>query len=184
MNTIWHPFTQHGLEEDIIKISYTQDEFLISSDGRKIIDGISSWWVNTLGHRNPKIMHAIEEETKKTDQLIFAGFTHEPALKVAKMIGEFLPEKLKYTFFSDSGSTSVEVALKMAVGYFYNKLGKDKSKIVAFEHSYHGDTFGGMSSGARSVFNKPYSHMLFDVTHIPYPEKGREETIIEIKEMN
>ena len=178
MNTIWHPFTQHGLEEDIIKISYTQDEFLISSDGRKIIDGISSWWVNTLGHRNPKIMHAIEEETKKTDQLIFAGFTHEPALKVAKMLGEFLPEKLKYTFFSDSGSTSVEVALKMAVGYFYNKFGKDKSKIVAFEHSYHGDTFGGMSSGARSVFNKPYSHMLFDVTHIPYPEKGREEKTI------
>lgn len=178
MNTIWHPFTQHGLEEDIIKISYTRDEFLISSDGRKIIDGISSWWVNTLGHRNPKIMRAIEEEAKKTDQLIFAGFTHEPALKVAELLGEFLPEKLKYTFFSDSGSTSVEVALKMAVGYFYNKFGKDKSKIVAFEHSYHGDTFGGMSSGARSVFNKPYSHMLFDVIHIPYPEKGLEDKTI------
>lgn len=178
MNTIWHPFTQHGLEEDIIKISYTRDEFLISSDGRKIIDGISSWWVNTLGHRNPKIMKAIEEEAKKTDQLIFAGFTHEPALKVAELLGEFLPEKLKYTFFSDSGSTSVEVALKMAVGYFYNKFGKDKSKIVAFEHSYHGDTFGGMSSGARSVFNKPYSHMLFDVIHIPYPEKGLEDKTI------
>lgn len=178
MSNIWHPFTQHGLEEEIIKIDYTQDEFLFSSDGRKIIDGISSWWVNTLGHRNPKIMKAIEEETIKLDQLIFAGFTHEPAIRVAEKLNKFLPDKLKYTFFSDSGSTSVEVALKMAVGYFYNKYGKNKSKIVAFEHSYHGDTFGGMSSGARSVFNKPYSNMLFDVIHIPYPEKGKEDISI------
>lgn len=179
MSNIWHPFTQHGLMEEIIEIDHSQDEFLYSTDGREIIDGISSWWVNTLGHRNPKISKAIEEQSKKLHQIIFAGFTHAPALQVAKKLNELLPEKLKYSFFSDSGSTSVEVALKMAVGYFYNKYGKNKSKIIAFEHAYHGDTFGGMSSGARGVFNDPYSKMLFDVEHIPYPQKGFEQKTIE-----
>ncbi len=176
---IWHPFTQHGLNEDIIEIDTSYDEFLITKSGEKIIDGISSWWVNTLGHKNPKISQAIKNEADKLHQIIFAGFVHNPAKNVAKNLSKFLPNDYSHIFFSDSGSTSVEVALKMAVGYHFNN-GKNKSKIVAMEHSYHGDTFGGMSSGARSVFNEPYTKMLFDVEHIPYPAPGKEEITIDV----
>ncbi len=213
---IWHPFTQHGLEEPIIKIKSAKDEFLYTQDGKTIIDGISSWWVNTLGHSNPTITKAICEQAEKLQQIIFAGFTHNPAEEVAAKIKRFLPPKLEYAFFSDSGSTSV--ALKMAVGYFHNIANglhsnttltpspqpsplkgegvrcnsssicyngfKNKTKIVAFEKSYHGDTFGGMSSGGRGVFNKAYSNMLFDVIHLPFPEKGAEHrTIQEFKKV-
>lgn len=176
---IWHPFTQHGLEEPIIKIESANDEFLHTADGVTIIDGISSWWVNTLGHSNPTITNAICEQAEQLQQVIFAGFTHNPAEEVAAKIKQFLPPKLEYAFFSDSGSTSVEVALKMAVGYFHNKGYANKTKIVAFEKAYHGDTFGGMSSGGKSVFNKPYSNMLFEVIHLPYPENGAEGKTIE-----
>lgn len=176
---IWHPFTQHGLEEPIIEIKSAKDEFLYTEDGKTIIDGISSWWVNTHGHSNHAITKAICEQAKKLQQVIFAGFTHNPAEEVAAKIKQFLPPELEYTFFSDSGSTSVEVAFKMAVGYFHNKGFENKTKIVAFEKAYHGDTFGGMSSGGKSVFNKPYNNMLFDVIHLPYPEKGSENSTIE-----
>jgi len=176
---IWHPFTQHGLNEPVIEIKTSKDEFLITKSGEKIIDGISSWWVNTLGHKNPDIARAIADEAGKLHQIIFAGFTHAPALDVAKNLSGFLPDSYSHVFFSDSGSTSVEVALKMAVGYHYNKTGKKRSKIVAMEHSYHGDTFGGMASGARSVFNEPYTKMLFDVEHIPCPSYGMEEKTLE-----
>ena len=174
---IWHPFTQHGLNEPIIEIKTSENEFLITKTGEKIIDGISSWWVNTLGHKNPVITKTIQKEAEKLHQIIFAGFTHKPALNVAERLSKFLPENFTHIFFSDSGSTSVEVALKMAVGYHYNK-GQKRSKIVAMEHSYHGDTFGGMASGARSVFNEPYTKMLFDVERIPYPAPGKEEETI------
>lgn len=177
---IWHPFTQHGLEEPIINIANAKDEFLYTQDGQKIIDGISSWWVNTLGHSNPAITKAICEQAEKLQQVIFAGFTHNPAEEVAAKIKRFLPPKLEYAFFSDSGSTSVEVALKMAVGYFHNKGFENKTKIVAFEKAYHGDTFGGMSSGGKSVFNQAYTNMLFDVIHLPFPEKDAESRTIEV----
>lgn len=176
---IWHPFTQHGLEEPIIKIEKAENEFLYSDRNAKIIDGISSWWVNTLGHSNPKITDAIKKQSELLQQVIFAGFTHKPAEEVVSKLRKFLPEKLEYAFFSDSGSTSVEVGLKMAVGYFYNKGLKNKTKIIAFEKSYHGDTFGGMSSSHRGPFNLAYDNMLFDVIHLPYPEKGKEENTIE-----
>lgn len=176
---IWHPFTQHGLEEPIINIARAKNEFLITPDGRKIIDGISSWWVNTLGHSNPKIIDAIKKQSEQLQQVIFAGFTHNPAEEVVSKLCKYLPQKFEYAFFSDSGSTSVEVALKMAVGCFYNKGHKNKTKIIAFENSYHGDTFGGMSSGHRGPFNIAYSKMLFDVIHLPYPQKGNEEKTIQ-----
>lgn len=177
---IWHPFTQHGLEEPIIKIESAKDEFLHTDEGKTIIDGISSWWVNTLGHSNPIITKAICEQAEKLQQIIFAGFTHNPAEEVAAKIRQFLPKHLEYAFFSDSGSTSVEVALKMAVGYFHNKGNLNKTKIVAFEKAYHGDTFGGMSSGGKSVFNKAYTNMLFEVIHLPFPEKGAESRTIDV----
>ena len=175
---IWHPFTQHGLEEPIIKIKSAKDEFLFTENGDVIIDGISSWWVNTHGHSNPEIIKAISTQAEKLQQVIFAGFTHEPAEEVVKQLGKFLPETLEYSFFSDSGSTAVEVALKMAVGFWHNKGFKNKTKIVAFENSYHGDTFGGMSSGGKSIFNRAYTNMLFDVVHLPYPQCNKEEFTI------
>lgn len=182
MIEIWHPFWQHGLGEPVFEIESTQDEFLITKSGDKIIDGISSWWVNTLGHNNPYIKEAVKKEIDKMQQIIFAGFTHKPALEVAQKLSKFLPDKFSHIFYSDSGSICVEVALKMAVGYYFNKFNKNKSKIVAFEHSYHGDTFGGMSSGADSVFNLPYRKMLFEVLRIPYPELNREEETIKAYE--
>ena len=178
MMDIWHPFWQHGLGEPIYKIKETKNEFLITEDNKKIIDGISSWWVNTLGHNHPYITDAIKKQSESMQQVIFAGFTHNPALETAKKLSNFLPSKFSHIFYSDSGSICVEVALKMAVGYYYNKYGKNKSKIVAMEHSYHGDTFGGMSSGAESVFNVPYRKMLFEVLRIPYPKEGEEEKTI------
>lgn len=179
---IWHPFWQHGLNEPIFEIKETKDEFLITKDGNKIIDGISSWWVNTLGHNNPYIVQGVKKELELMQQIIFAGFVHKPALDVAKKLKKFLPNNFSHIFFSDSGSICVEVALKMAVGYYYNKFNKNKSKIVAMEHSYHGDTFGGMSSGAESVFNVPYKKMLFEVLRIPYPEENKEEKTIKAYE--
>lgn len=181
---IWHPFTQHCLNEPIIKITSAKDEFLYSDEGKTIIDGISSWWVNTHGHSNPDIIKAICNQTESLQQVIFAGFTHNPAEEVAAKIRKFLPPKLEYAFFSDSGSTAVEVGIKMAVGYFHNKGIKNRTKIIAFEKAYHGDTFGGMSSGGKSIFNKPYTDMLFDVIHLPFPEQGSEDkTINTFKEL-
>ena len=171
---VWHPFTQHGLEPDMLPIARSEGAWLESTDGRRIFDGISSWWVITHGHRHPKIVRAIQEQADKLDQLIFAGFTHEPAETVARGLVEIAPRGLSHVFFSDSGSTSVEVALKMALGYWKN-TGKARTRILALENAYHGDTIGTMSAGARGVFNAAYEPLLFDVGRIPFPEKGAEQ---------
>ena len=148
--------------------------WLEASDGQRIFDGISSWWVITHGHRHPKIVRAIQEQADKLDQVIFAGFTHEPAETVARELMKIAPSGLAHVFFSDSGSTAVEVALKMALGYWRN-TGQKRTRIVALEHAYHGDTVGTMSAGARGVFNAAYAPLLFDVERIPYPAAGREQ---------
>jgi len=166
---IWHPFTQHALEPSMRRIRGAEGAWLEASDGQQIFDGVSSWWVITHGHRHPKIVAAIETQSAILDQVIFAGFTHEPAEQVAAGLVEIAPEGLSHVFFSDSGSTSVEVALKMALGYWKN-IGAQRSKILALEHAYHGDTIGTMSAGARGVFNATYEPLLFEVGRIPYPK--------------
>jgi len=171
---VWHPFTQHGLEPDMLSIASAEGAWLKTVDGRRIFDGISSWWVITHGHRHPKIVRAIQEQAAKLDQVIFAGFTHEPAEMVARGLIDLAPRGLSHVFFSDSGSTSVEVALKMALGYWKNS-GKPRTRILALEHAYHGDTIGTMSAGARGVFNAAYEPLLFDVGRIPFPEAGAEQ---------
>ncbi len=168
---VWHPFTQHGLNEPVPLVTHAEGAALYTADGRRVIDAISSWWVTTHGHCHPKIMAAVQAQTEKLDQLIFAGWTHEPAETLARELVAMMPRPLDHVFFSDSGSTSVEVALKMALGHFANR-GEDRSRIVVMEGSYHGDTVGGMSVGARGVFNKAYSALLFDVDVIPFPEVG------------
>jgi adenosylmethionine-8-amino-7-oxononanoate aminotransferase len=167
-SSIWHPFTQHGLGEPIPTVTHAKGAHLYTADGRQIIDAISSWWVTTHGHCHPQIMAAIAEQTQRLDQIIFAGWTHEPAETVARGLRALMPAELTRVFFSDSGSTSVEVALKMALGYWAN-LGQQRHRILVLEHSYHGDTIGAMSVGARGVFNAPYDPLLFDVGTIPFP---------------
>ncbi|RWI63635.1 MAG: adenosylmethionine--8-amino-7-oxononanoate transaminase [Mesorhizobium sp.] len=177
-SAVWHPFTQHALEPAMPAIARTEGAWLQTNDGTRILDAISSWWVVTHGHRHPKIMDAIRNATETLDQVIFAGLTHEPAEQLASALVDIAPAGLDWVFYSDSGSTSVEVALKMALGYFRN-IGAPRSRIVVMEHGYHGDTIGAMSVGARGVFNAAYEPLLFDVDTIPFPAAGREQETLD-----
>lgn len=176
---VWHPFTQHGLEEPIPLISHAEGAVLHRADGRRVIDAISSWWVTTHGHCHPRIVAAIAEQAGKLDQLIFAGWTHEPGNRLARELVDLLG--LPYVFYSDSGSTSVEVALKMALGFWANR-GEPRHRVLVLEHSYHGDTIGAMSVGARGVFNRAYAPLLFDVGTIPFPAAGAEQATLDALE--
>lgn len=175
---IWHPFTQHGLEEPIPLVTHAEGAALFTSDGRRVIDAISSWWVTTHGHAQPRIAAAIAQQAARLDQIIFAGWTHEPAETLAAGLRAIMPPELTRVFFSDSGSTSVEVALKMALGYWLNR-GEPRGRILVMEHGYHGDTIGAMSVGARGVFNRAYEPLLFDVGTIPFPAAGREQETLD-----
>lgn len=168
-SSVWHPFTQHGLGEPIPMVERASGARLHLADGTSMIDAVSSWWVTTHGHCHPAIMGAIAEQAQKLDQMIFAGWTHQPAEEVAAGLRAIMPEELTRVFFSDSGSTCVEVALKMALG-FWHWRGEARSRILVMENSYHGDTIGAMSVGERGVFNQPYDPLLFDVGRIPFPE--------------
>jgi adenosylmethionine-8-amino-7-oxononanoate aminotransferase len=171
---VWRPFTQHALQPGAIAIARAEGAWLEATDGARYFDAISSWWVITHGHRRPEIMQAIRAQTESLDQIIFAGFTHEPAEALARRLVAITPRGLDYVFYSDSGSTSVEVAIKMALGYWRNR-GETRARVVALEHGYHGDTIGAMSAGARGAFNAPYEPLLFDVARVPFPDEGREQ---------
>jgi adenosylmethionine-8-amino-7-oxononanoate aminotransferase len=175
---IWHPFTQHGLQPRMLEIAGAQGAWLETAAGGRLLDGIASWWVVTHGHCHPRIVAAIEAQTRRLDQVIFAGFTHAPAETLARSLIDLAPRGLANVFFSDSGSASVEVALKMALGYWRN-IGEKRRRIVALEHGYHGDTIGGMSVGARGVFSAAYEPLLFDVVRIPFPGPGEEQKTID-----
>jgi adenosylmethionine-8-amino-7-oxononanoate aminotransferase len=171
---VWHPFTQHALQPLALEVAAAEGAWLEASDGRRILDAISSWWVVTHGHCHPHIVAAVKAQAETLDQVIFAGFTHAPAEHLARGLIQLAPPGLCHVFYSDSGSTAVEVALKMALGYWHN-IGQPRHRILALEHGYHGDTIGGMSVGARGVFNAPYAPLLFEVTRIPLPVPGREQ---------
>ena len=178
---IWHPFTQHALQPNATMVARGKGAWLETPDGRRILDAISSWWVVTHGHCHPRIVAAIKRQAELLDQVIFAGFTHEAAEAVARRLVEITPAGLDHVFFSDSGSTSVEVGLKMALGYWHN-IGAPRTRIVALEHGYHGDTIGTMSAGARGVFSTPYEPLLFDVARVPFPSTGSEQACIDALE--
>jgi adenosylmethionine---8-amino-7-oxononanoate aminotransferase len=175
---VWHPFTQHAAHGEIPSIVRTGGAWLEAADGRRIFDAISSWWVITHGHCYRPIMQAIRAETERLDQVIFAGFTHPPAEELARQLIAITPPELTHVFFSDSGSTSVEVALKMALGFWLHS-GEGRRHILALEGAYHGDTIGGMSVGQRGVFNAPYDPLLFDVGRLPFPHQGREQETLD-----
>jgi adenosylmethionine---8-amino-7-oxononanoate aminotransferase len=175
---IWHPFTPQKGAAELIHIERAEGAYLYASDGRRFLDAIASWWVNIHGHGHPVIAKAIAEQALKLDHVLFAGFTHTPAIELAEKLLKVLPPAFSKIFYSDNGSTAVEVALKMAVQYFFNKGEIQRNRIIAFEDAYHGDTFGAMSAGGRSVFNAPFQELLFDVVHIPTPTAENLDTSI------
>ncbi|TGS84678.1 adenosylmethionine--8-amino-7-oxononanoate transaminase [Mesorhizobium sp. M3A.F.Ca.ET.174.01.1.1] len=177
-SAVWHPFTQHATEPVPPTIARTEGAYVETREGKRILDAISSWWVITHGHRHPKIVEAIRNATETLDQVIFAGLSHEPAERLASALVDMAPPGLDWVFYSDSGSTSVEVALKMALGFHRNN-GFPRSRIVVLEHSYHGDTIGTMSVGARGVFNAAYEPLLFEVDTIPFPAAGQEQQTLD-----
>jgi adenosylmethionine---8-amino-7-oxononanoate aminotransferase len=174
-SAIWHPFTQMKTAEMPIEIESASGCYLYAKDGRKILDAVSSWWVNIHGHAQPHIAQAIAKQAMQLEQVIFAGFTHQPAMQLAENLLTILPKNISKIFFSDDGSTAVEVALKMALQYWYNQNNFQKTKIVAFENAYHGDTFGAMSVAGKSAFNAAFQEKLFEVEFIPAPQRHQKE---------
>jgi adenosylmethionine---8-amino-7-oxononanoate aminotransferase len=163
---IWHPFTQEALDPAPVRVVKAEGAYLYTADGRRLIDGISSWWVSIHGHCHPRVMAAIAEQAKKVDHVLLAGFSHEPIEELALRLRDVLPSAFTHIFFSDNGSTAVEVALKMAVQYWQNTGRGEKRSIVALEHAYHGDTVGAMSVSADSAFTDPFRDMRFPVHRV------------------
>lgn len=173
---VWHPFTQVSYAPDNILIERGEGSCFIDEHGNRYIDGISSWWVNLHGHCHPHIIKAVTAQLHQLEHSIFAAFTHKPGIQLAEKLLSHLPGFDK-VFFSDNGSTSVEVALKMTFQYWANK-GTPKTKVIAFKDAYHGDTFGGMSVAARNAFNKPFEPLLFDVISIDLPTNENIDSVL------
>lgn len=166
---IWHPFTIIKGTPEPLKVVSGQGAYITLEDGRTVLDCISSWWVNLHGHSQPDIAKAIYEQAQKLEHVIFAGFTHDPAEQLAELITSKLPKNLNKLFYSDNGSTAVEVAMKMAYQYWKN-LGEYRKTFICFEGAYHGDTLGAMSAGERSIFSEVFKELMFDVEVLPFPE--------------
>ncbi|HET7228944.1 MAG TPA: adenosylmethionine--8-amino-7-oxononanoate transaminase [Longimicrobium sp.] len=168
---VWHPYTQHGIVHAFTPIVRGEGAYLVDAGGRRLLDAISSWWVTLHGHAQPRIAQAVAEQARTLEQVIFAGFTHEPAARLAAELAGVLPEGLTRVFYSDDGSTAVEVAVKMALQYWQMR-GEERPLIAALENAYHGDTFGAMSASARSVFTAAFDRKLFEVARLPDPTEG------------
>lgn len=176
---VWHPFTHQKTSQAPVLIKSASGLYFTDENDNKIMDAISSWWVNLHGHAHPYISQKVSEQVNSLEHAIFSDFTHRPAIELAERLLKHLPSNQSKIFYSDNGSTAVEVALKMTFQFWHNQ-GTPKSLFIAFENAYHGDTFGGMSVGARNVFNNAFENQLFNVAHIPLPTK---ENIHQIKEV-
>ncbi|RMG76127.1 MAG: adenosylmethionine--8-amino-7-oxononanoate transaminase, partial [Bacteroidetes bacterium] len=178
---IWHPYTQMLTADLPVEIIQAKDAYLFTSDGKKIIDAVSSWWTINYGHCHPYIISKLTEQLQTLDHVIFAGFTHPKAIEFAEKMIQILPGSQEKVFFSDNGSTAVEVAVKMAIQYWQNQE-KPRRKIIAIEGAYHGDTFGAMSVSARNAFNNAFEKYLFDVVYIPFPSEQNQERTVQTLE--
>lgn len=178
---VWHPFTQEQTAPAVTPIASARNATLYGADGKNYLDLISSWWVITHGHAHPKIAQAIAQQAQTLEHVLFAGFTHAPAVSLAAALTAKLPHGLDRVFFSDNGSTSVEVAMKMARQYWFNQ-GKERGRFLALEGGYHGDTVGAMSAGHSSGFFDPFRTMLFPVDLIPFPATWEGDTEVEKRE--
>lgn len=175
---IWHPFTQHAIFPQMRRIASGAGGWLTATDGARIFDAISSWWVVTHGHCHPRIVEAIRAQAGVLDQVIFAGYSHEPAERFAAALLARVPDNLTRVFFSNSGSTSVEVALKMALGHFHHR-GESRHRVIVMQHGYHGDTVGTMSAGESGTFTQPYEPLLYAVDRLPFPAPGAEQATLD-----
>ncbi len=171
----WHPYTQHKTAQPHIAITKGEGALLWDENGKEYVDAIASWWVNPYGHSNKFIADAIYKQLTTLEHVLFGGFTHEPAVLVAEKLMKILPSNQKKLFFSDNGSTAVEIALKVALQYFYNK-GEKRTKIIAFENAFHGDTFAAMAASGISFFTEAFQGAMIDVVRIPVPTNGNEKT--------
>lgn len=174
---IWHPFTQMKGAK-IIPIVKGEGVYLFDENGNKYIDAVSSWWVNVHGHCHPHIQKAINNQFAELEHVIFAGFTHPQAVMAGERLVNVLPDPIKRVFYSDNGSTSVEVGIKMALQYWWNQ-GAKRDTIIAFEGAYHGDTFGSMSVSSRTSFTEPFERHLFQVEKIPTPCESDSRRVID-----
>ena len=173
-NNIWHPYTQHKTAALPIAIKRGEGALLWDENNKEYIDAIASWWVNPYGHSNKFIAEAIYKQLTTLEHVLFGGFTHEPAIILAEKLMEILPKNQRKIFFSDNGSTAVEVAIKVALQYFFNK-GEKKTTIIAFENAFHGDTFAAMAASGISFYTQAFQGMFIDVVRIPVPTKGQEQ---------
>ena len=172
---LWHPYTQHKTASAPIAISKGKGALLWDENGKEYIDAIASWWVNPYGHSNTFIADAIYKQLTTLEHVLFGGFTHEPAVKVAEKLLAILPQNQQKLFFSDNGSTAVEIAIKVALQYFFNK-GEKRTTIIAFENAFHGDTFAAMAASGISLFTDAFQGMFIDVVRVPVPVVGQEQT--------
>jgi adenosylmethionine-8-amino-7-oxononanoate aminotransferase len=175
----WHPYTQHKTAQPHIAIIKGEGALLWDENGKEYIDAIASWWVNPYGHSNKFIADAIYKQLTSLEHVLFGGFTHEPAVVLSEKLMEILPSNQKKIFYSDNGSTAVEVAIKVALQYNYNK-GITKTKIIAFEDAFHGDTFGAMAASGISFYTQAFQGSLLEVVRVPIPTAGNEEKALQV----
>jgi len=166
---VWHPFTQARTAPPATAVRSARGAALTDFQGREILDLVSSWWVTLHGHGHPAIARAIARQAETLEQVIFAGFTHQPAVELCRRLTALLPGGLRRCFFSDNGSTAVEVALKMACQAWRNRGEPGRGRFLAFQGGYHGDTVGAMSAGVSSGYFKPWKRLLFPVDLLPAP---------------
>ena len=173
---LWHPLTQHQIHPEALPIIRAKGALLYDEEGKAYIDGISSWYTAMYGHCNDYILQKVSEQMQNLDQIVFAGFTHKPAIELSEKLIEILPGNQQKIFFSDNGSTANEVAIKMALQYHFNR-GEKKNTIIAFEDGFHGDTFGAMSASGLSVYNGPFEDFFIDVKRIPTPNQNNIQNV-------
>ena len=171
---LWHPYTQHGVDKNFLPVVRAEGSLLHLADGRTLLDAISSWWTCLHGHGQPELVEALGKQAAELDHVLFAGTTHEPAVRLAEELLDVAPPGLARVFYSDNGSTAVEVALKMSYHAWVHAGAPERTTFVALEHGYHGDTFGAMSVGDPDPFFLPYAPLLFDVERIPPTEEALE----------
>lgn len=179
---VWSPFTQMKAAVPTLSVRAGTGAILELEDGRRLLDCISSWWVTLHGHAQPEIAAAIAAQAQQLEQVLAAGFTHRPAEELARRLVEKLPAPLQWVFYSDDGSTAVEVALKMAYQFWRNKGATDRQRFLRFTGAYHGDTLGAMSVGERSLFTKAFADLLFAADAVPFPATWNGDGEVEVKE--
>ena len=174
---IWHPLTQHKTAQSPLGLVKAEGALLYDEKGRTYVDGIASWYTAMYGHCHPYIIEQVTGQMRQLDQVVFTGFTHEPAVKLSERLLEILPENQSRIFFNDNGSTSVEAAIKMALQYYHNQS-ESRNVLIAFENGFHGDTFGAMSASGLSVYNGPFEQFFLKVDRIPPPTVDNTEEVI------